>query len=405
MKHRNHRIAAACLLAGLATTAAQAQTWVAQDGAEQAKEQQVRIQVQDLHAQAKAQHAEATERYAKAKEQHAVMLAQAGEAHARFIAEDMAFAAHELGGERVVKGAPYCAEATHETIQPLADGNRIYRKQTSKLCRDGEGRTRQEVERNGKRSIFLNDPVAKEHWVLDPEAKTARNLRIAINRDFNFNFGDGASWQGIGDKVQERVREITKRIGEPGAPRAELPKAPEAAQPAPPTPAVISRTESTDDKGRTRRDVEVRVIRTGDGQTITTVPPVPGVPGTPMVAPVPPVPPMVQLRALNLAPRGPGVASSLGTKDVEGVKANGEKTTWTVEAGKMGNEKPMVTTREVWTSPDLMLTVSSRDFDPRSGEVNYKLHNIKRGEPDANLFKVPADYEKPRMKAPAASKG
>jgi hypothetical protein len=45
------------------------------------------------------------------------------------------FAQGELGGERVVKGAPYCADAVHESIQTLADGNRIVRQQQTRLCR------------------------------------------------------------------------------------------------------------------------------------------------------------------------------------------------------------------------------------------------------------------------------
>jgi hypothetical protein len=43
-------------------------------------------------------------------------------------------------------GAPYCADALHESIRPLADGNRIVRTQLTRLCRDGAGRTRQEVD-------------------------------------------------------------------------------------------------------------------------------------------------------------------------------------------------------------------------------------------------------------------
>jgi hypothetical protein len=73
-----------------------------------------------------------------------------------------------------------------------------------------------------------------------------------------------------------------------------------------------------------------------------------------------------------------------------------------IEAGKVGNEKPITITREVWTAPELMLTVSSRDFDPRSGEVNYRLTNLKRGEPDAALMKVPADFGQPGKQAPRA---
>ena len=98
--------------------------------------------------------------------------------------------------------------------------------------------------------------------------------------------------------------------------------------------------------------------------------------------------------SLAFAPRGDGATSALGSKEIEGVKVNGERTSWTIEAGKIGNEKPIVMTRDVWTSPELMLTVGSRDFDPRSGETNYRLQNIKRGEPDMALLKVPADFKK-----------
>lgn len=390
-----HQISAACgLLLSLSAGAAIAQS----DAADEARA----ASESDRARQAQQRANEAVAR-AQGAEARAHAAAQAGE-HARFMAQDMAFAAHELGQERVVKGAPYCADAIHETIQPLADGNRIYRKQVSRLCRDSEGRTRQEVERNGKRSIFLNDPVAKEHWALDPDSKTARNLRIAINTNFNFSFGDGASWSGLGEKFGERVREYRRIVGEGGTPRT--PQAVPPAPPAPPAPALIKETESTDEKGRVRRDVEVRVIRVGDGdKVVTAVAPMAPVPPMPPMTAMPAVPANVQLRALTLAPRGPGVLTSLGGKEIEGVKVNGERTTWTVEAGKQGNEKPMVTTREVWTSPDLMLTVSSRDFDPRTGEVTYKLSNIKRGEPDASLFKVPADYEKPRATPKPASKG
>src|SRR5574341_823604 len=43
---------------------------------------------------------------------------------------------------KVVKGAPYSATATTETVQTLSDGNQIIRKNESKLYRDSEGRTR-----------------------------------------------------------------------------------------------------------------------------------------------------------------------------------------------------------------------------------------------------------------------
>src|SRR5262245_35082459 len=53
---------------------------------------------------------------------------------------------------KVVKGAPYSATATTETIQTLSDGNQIIRKNESRLYRDSEGRTRieQTLETIGK---------------------------------------------------------------------------------------------------------------------------------------------------------------------------------------------------------------------------------------------------------------
>src|SRR5215467_2214872 len=54
------------------------------------------------------------------------------------------FIASESFGGKVVKGAPYSAEAVTETIQTLADGNRIINRMTSSIYRDSEGRTRRE---------------------------------------------------------------------------------------------------------------------------------------------------------------------------------------------------------------------------------------------------------------------
>lgn len=49
-----------------------------------------------------------------------------------------------------------------------------------------------------------------------------------------------------------------------------------------------------------------------------------------------------------------------------------------------------------------LLVLHSRDADPRSGEVSYRLEKIKRGEPDAALMKVPADFQQSGCKAPTA---
>ncbi|HET7400308.1 MAG TPA: hypothetical protein VFJ62_00960, partial [Usitatibacter sp.] len=53
---------------------------------------------------------------------------------------------------------------------------------------------------------------------------------------------------------------------------------------------------------------------------------------------------------------------------------------------------PINVTSESWYSPDLRVTVYSRYDDPRTGESIYRLAAIKRGDPAADLFRVPADY-------------
>jgi hypothetical protein len=300
--------------------------------------------------------------------------------------ESFDFASHEMGSERVVKGAPYCADAVHETVQTLADGNRIVRKQQTRLCRDGEGRTRQEVDRNGRKIIWLRDPVARQGWVLDPQRKTARRLghfgHAMWFNDSAMGAMQAEQWRDFAEKMREhakvsaeQARQHAEQAREQGRQMREQAReqAREQGRSVPaPQPVVISRGSPT----------EVQVLRMNEA--VAPIPPVP---------PVPPVPPAVSWHAQRAAPRGAGVLSPLGSKDIEGVRANGERTTWTIEAGKIGNEKPIQITREVWTSPDLLLTVLTRDADPRRGETIYRLANLKRGEPDATLMKVPSDYE------------
>lgn len=332
----------------------------------------------------------------------------------------MDFAGRELGRESTVKGAPYCATAVHETVQVLADGNRIVKRQSTPMCRDGEGRTRRELQaEGGPRRIYLTDPVTRTSWLLDPEKKTARQLVMA--RSFHRDGAGVAIEQSRQHQaLSERMRANSERWGEwarelaqraqadwqsappppvpgkapavPGAPGA--PGAPKAGAG---EPGVVMEREIVlrEGAGEPQRHREVRVLRMSDLPTMGAMPALP---------PMPPMPPMPPLPGYGLKPRGEGVTTALPPKEIEGVKVNGERTTWTIEAGKIGNEKPIVTVREVWRSPELMLTVSSRDSDPRSGEVIYRLENLKRGEPDPALMKVPADHEQQTPRRPVAPK-
>jgi len=324
----------------------------------------------------------------------------------------LAFAGREMEGERVVKGAPYCATAVHENVQTLGDGNRIVRRQSSQLCRDGEGRTRREVQREGgPKVVYLNDPVAKQAWVIYPDQKRAQRLRghaVFLQGEHDAAM---SAWQESMQDWGERMREQAGRWKEWAAGVAERAKAADVER-------IRSRAAATGEPGivierelavpaapgasATERRRELRVVRASELPPLPAVPAMPA-PPTPPTPPTPIMPPL--LLQLPLLPGEGGVTTALPPKDMEGLRVTGERTTWTIEAGKIGNEKPIVITREVWRSPDLMLTVSSRNADPRVGEQNYRLEKVRRGEPDAALMKPPADYTEGtrRSARPAAS--
>ena len=281
----------------------------------------------------------------------------ASAAHAQLLGgslrHELFLAGVQLEREQVVQGAPYCADAVHETVQTLADGNRIVQRQPSRQCRDGQGRTRQEVMAAGKRNVYLRDPVAQEAWMLDVEARQALRLDGPLLRGPAAE-GEPRMWDrvlGLGRDLRDRFR---------------------------PRPA------------------------DGAAATAITPPPEPlrivigGPPGADM-PPLPPrgaMPPPIAFHARMMAPRGPGVVTLLPGETIEGLVATGSRTTWTIDAGRIGNEKPIVSVREVWTSPDLGITLRSRDADPLVGEDNFRVQSVARGEPDATLFRVPADFTK-----------
>src|SRR5262249_46230684 len=82
----------------------------------------------------------------------------------------------------------------------------------------------------------------------------------------------------------------------------------------------------------------------------------------------------------------------LGEREIEGVRAEGRRTTMTIGAGAIGNQLPIAVVSERWYSPELQVVVLTRRSDPRFGETVYRLVNILRAEPSADLFEVPADY-------------
>jgi hypothetical protein len=239
-----------------------------------------------------------------------------------------------------VTGAPYSAEAVTETTQTLADGNRIERSSSVKLYRDGQGRERQEEGTPDATRIFISDPVAKASFTLNPQTHTGRKS-TAPGGTFFVNSG-----QVLRADTDARLAEVRDQ-----ARVLEL---------------QVQALQAAREGGSTAtRTVTINV----DGTSTITLP-------------------------IRTASGSPDPATEqLSPKTIEGVFANGTRTTHTIPAGQIGNQLPIQVVDEVWYSPDLQMNVITRHSDPRTGEVVYQLKNISRGEPDASLFQVPPDYK------------
>jgi len=256
-----------------------------------------------------------------------------------------AFVAGELVGGNPVKGAPYSGNAVTETTQTLADGNRIVNHSTAAVYRDGEGRERREqsipnigpfaAQGAPPMTIFISDPVAGVNYSLNPGNKTAIKMPVPQ----------------IGSMPPMPAMP-------PGAPGAPMP-------PMPPG---------------TQAGVMVQRFGVAGGSATAS-----------MVAP--PGPPQVMIYRSSGAPTAnPPDVQQLGTKVVEGVQADGTRTTLTIPAGQIGNDNPIQIVDEMWRSPELQVIVHSEHSDPRMGTTVYSLKNISRSDPSPALFQVPADY-------------
>jgi hypothetical protein len=236
-----------------------------------------------------------------------------------------------------VKGSPYSATITIESIQTLADGNRITLTSTGTTARDSQGRTRQDAPlpaignlsaAKAPRLAFIQDPVAQVFYTLNLTDNTAQKISVPGAGTGNPAEAGGGNAFFVttmgGGPVDAAVGGIEVS----------------SAGPLPPPPAMamhLPRELASDDVRESTED--------------------------------------------------------LGSQMMEGVPANGVRTTRTIPAGQIGNEKPINIVTEVWTSPDLKTIVYSKRSDPRVGEQTFRLKNIQRTEPDASLFTVPADFK------------
>lgn len=258
----------------------------------------------------------------------------------------------------LVKGVPFTGEFVTETTQVLADGNRIRSSNTTAFARDGEGRTRREMTLGAigpfaagapKKTIFIHDPVSKIDYILDPDAKTARKINVGAMTAKALS-GEGGQTMVFNRRVdgpkEERVVITDTGAGPVQAERIPLP------------PGLVLQGEAG---AVVRQRIMVSSHPTGEGPAAAS--------------------------AANFK------NEPLGKRIIEGVEAEGTRTTVTIPAGQIGNERALDTVSERWYSNELKTVVMTTRRDPRTGENTYKLTNLRRGEPARQMFEVPADYK------------
>ena len=247
---------------------------------------------------------------------------------------DFVFLATEMSfGGKLVKGAPYSGQAVTESVQTLSDGNRIVNKSTAAIYRDSEGRTRREQTLRAIAAFANGGEPPQTIFISDAVAGTSYLLDPRTH---------------TAQKMPPMNFKFQFKVPPPSADQSgPLPDA------APAEPIE-------------QRRVEMRHTEMG----------------------------------AKMAPDhfisgwGNHVANkeSLGKQNVEGVEAEGTRSTVTIPAGEIGNERPIDIINESWYSPELQTLVMTRHSDPRFGESSYRLTNIDRSEPARSLFEVPADY-------------
>lgn len=229
----------------------------------------------------------------------------------------------------VVKGAPFSAKGVNESVQILADGNKITRSYTVLMYRDSEGRFRREGNGNSAgfaepvgfgnvtaalgtfNSISIFDPVENVRYYLTPSTKTVRQVSLQ------------------GGKLL----------------------------------TTVSGKEQLAEK-LSRAEIELKAA------SVSTL-----------------------VIAESTSSQNSSKKESLGTRNFEGVEAEGTRTVTTFPAGSIGNERDIEIVYERWYSKELQLVVFSRHSDPRFGEQTYRLTEINRNEPDPSLFSIPSDYK------------
>ena len=281
----------------------------------------------------------------------------------------------------LVKGAPYSAVEVTESNQVLADGTRIHNENQTTVYRDSEGRVRRET----PNQTTILDPVAGVSYFLNPKTQTATKTPLSMpvvyrrtaapgaeagavfgqagpNTEGNFVFGQStsekATFEVKVDKEGGTSVTVNGRTVDPSTVAVDHTFA-------------VSGDTSPDAIRAAREKLLMAQDKLKAEMAVSA-----GAGGV-----------------LRSRITSPGKTDALGTQMIEGVNAEGTRLSTTLDTGAIGNDRPIQMVNERWFSPELKTVVMTKHSDPRTGEEIFRLTNISRAEPGADLFQVPTSYQ------------
>jgi hypothetical protein len=125
---------------------------------------------------------------------------------------------------------------------------------------------------------------------------------------------------------------------------------------------------------------------------------------THMPAPVMPSAAELAARRANAAraKQAPAISErqteKLGTQSLQGVLAEGTRTTETIPVGEQGNALPLVIVNEQWLARELGITMMMISEDPRRGRTVVEVEELNQGDPPPSMFAPPEGYQVKEVK-------
>ena len=83
---------------------------------------------------------------------------------------------------------------------------------------------------------------------------------------------------------------------------------------------------------------------------------------------------------------------SLGEQTMNSISVVGTRETSTTVAGTGGNTRVLISSKDLWYSPDLKMYLSVIRKDPQLGQITLTVTDLLRGEPDPTWFGVLPGY-------------